>query len=98
MIEANRKPLDYRSRRASDEPIRLRVVTHSTEYRRFGLPRLTVLLGREGIADKHKRIADLSFRRITSAQACPSEARAGPRSAGNGGLDSQPALVAGFRA
>lgn len=57
MIAVNRKLMNYRSRRASDEPIRLRLVAHATEHRRFGLPRLTVLLRREGIADNHKRIA-----------------------------------------
>ena len=52
----NRKLMSYRSRR-NDEPVRLRLVALATEHRRYGLPRLTVLLGREGIFDNHKRIA-----------------------------------------
>jgi putative transposase len=54
-IGVNRKLLHYRSRR-HDEPLRLRLIALATEHRRFGLPRLTVLLRREGIVDNHKRI------------------------------------------
>lgn len=51
----NRKLLRYRSRR-NDEPLRLRLIALATQHRRYGLPRLTVLLRREGVADNHKRI------------------------------------------
>ena len=54
-IGVNRKLLHYRSRR-DDEPLRLRLVALAAEHRRFGLPRLTVLLRREGVLDNHKRI------------------------------------------
>ncbi len=54
-LGVNRKLLHYRSRR-NDEPIRLRLIALAHEHRRFGLPRLTVLLRREGINDNHKRI------------------------------------------
>jgi putative transposase len=55
-LDVNRKLMSYRSRR-NDESIRIRLVALATEYRRYGLPRLTVLLRREGILDNHKRIA-----------------------------------------
>ena len=47
--------LHYRSQR-DDEPLRLRLIALASEHRRYGLPRLTVLLRRDGIADNHKRI------------------------------------------
>ena len=52
----NRKLLRYRSRR-DDEPLRLRLVALAAKHRRYGLPRLTVLLRRDGLHDNHKRIA-----------------------------------------
>jgi putative transposase len=55
-VGVNRKLLHYRSRR-NDEPLRLRLVALASEHRRYGLPRLTVLLRREGVLDNHKRIA-----------------------------------------
>lgn len=55
-IGVNRKLLRYRSRR-DDEPLRLRLIALAAEHRRYGLPRLTVLLRREGVEDNHKRIA-----------------------------------------
>jgi transposase InsO family protein len=55
-IGVNRKLLRYRSRR-NDEPIRLRLLALAVEHRRYGLPRLTVLLRKEGVRDNHKRIA-----------------------------------------
>jgi putative transposase len=54
-LNVNRKLLRYRSR-SNDEPLRLRLIALAAEHRRYGLPRLTVLLRREGIADNHKRI------------------------------------------
>jgi putative transposase len=54
-IGVNRKLLRYRSRR-NDEPLRLRLIALANEHRRFGLPRLTVLLRRDGIEDNHKWI------------------------------------------
>jgi putative transposase len=55
-LSVNRKLMNYRSRR-DDEPVRLRLMALAAEHRRYGLPRLTVLLRREGILDNHKRIA-----------------------------------------
>jgi putative transposase len=55
-IGVNRKLLSYRSRR-DDEPVRIRLVALAAQHRRYGLPRLTVLLRREGVVDNHKRIA-----------------------------------------
>ena len=54
-IGVNRKLLRYRSRR-NDEPLRLRLVALAQEHRRYGLPRLIVLLRHEHIRDNHKRI------------------------------------------
>ena len=54
-IGVNRKLLHYRSRR-DDEPLRLRLIALAAEHRRYGLPRLTVLLRRDGVLDNHKRI------------------------------------------
>lgn len=54
-LGVNRKLLHYRSRR-NDEPLRLRLIALATEHRRYGLPRLIVLLRRDGIRDNHKRI------------------------------------------
>jgi len=54
-IGVNRKLLRYCPRR-NDEPLRLRLIALAAENRRYGLPRLTVLLRREGVADNHKRI------------------------------------------
>ena len=54
-LGVNRKLLHYRSQR-DDEPLRLRLIALASEHRRYGLPRLTVLLRRDGIADNHKRI------------------------------------------
>ena len=52
----NRKLLRYRWQR-NDEPLRL--VALAAQHRRYGLPRLTVLLRREGITDNHKRIGGI---------------------------------------
>lgn len=54
-IGINRKLLHYQSRR-NDEPLRLRLVALASEHRRYGLPRLIVLLRRDGVMDNHKRI------------------------------------------
>lgn len=54
-IGISRKLLHYQSRR-SDEPLRLRLVALASEHRRYGLPRLIVLLRRDGVMDNHKRI------------------------------------------
>lgn len=55
-LDINRKLLHYESTR-NDELLRLRLVELAREHCRYGLPRLTVLLRREGISDNHKRIA-----------------------------------------
>ena len=54
-LGVNRKLLRYRSRR-NDEQLRLQLIALAAEHRRYGLPRLTVLLRRDGILDNHKRI------------------------------------------
>jgi putative transposase len=51
----NRKLLHYASRR-NDEPLRSQLVTLASEHRRYGLPRMIVLLRRDGVLDNHKRI------------------------------------------
>jgi putative transposase len=67
-LGVNRKLLSYQSSR-NDEPLRRRLVALATEHRRYGLPRLTVLLRRDGVLDNHKRIgriyraADLQVRK-----------------------------------
>lgn len=54
-IGVNRKLLHYQSKR-NDEPLRLRLVALASEHRRYGLPRMIVLLRRDGVLDNHKRI------------------------------------------
>jgi putative transposase len=54
-IGVNRKLLHYCSRR-NDEPLRLRLIALAAEHHRYGPPRLTVLLRRDGVLDNHKRI------------------------------------------
>ena len=54
-IGVNRKLLHYQSKR-NDEPIRLRLIALASEHRRYGLPRMIVLLRRDGVPDNHKRI------------------------------------------
>jgi putative transposase len=54
-IDVNRKLLHYVSKR-NDEPLRLRLMALATEHRRYGLPRMVVLLRRDGVPDNHKRI------------------------------------------
>jgi len=54
-LGVNRKLLHYRRRR-NDEPLRRRLIALAQEHRRYGLPRLLVLLRREGIEDNHKRV------------------------------------------
>ena len=67
-LSVNRKLMHYRSRR-NDEPLRLRLIALAQEHRRYGLPRLLVLLRRDGIQDNHKRVgriyraADLQVRK-----------------------------------
>ncbi len=55
-VGVNRKLLHYRSRRADDAPLRQHLETLAVAHRRYGLPRLTVLLRRAGVQDNHKRI------------------------------------------
>lgn len=55
-LGVNRKLFHYRSRRRDDGPLRLRLIALALDHRRYGLPRLTVLLRRDGFADNHKRI------------------------------------------
>jgi len=54
-IGINRKLLHYVSRR-NDEPLRSQLITLASEHRRYGLPRMIVLLRRDGVLDNHKRI------------------------------------------
>jgi putative transposase len=54
-IGVNRKLLHYVSRR-NDEPLRSQLITLASEHRRYGLPRMIVLLRRDGVLDNHKRI------------------------------------------
>jgi putative transposase len=46
---------DYKPTPRSDEPIRSRLAVLSGEHRRFGHPRLFILLKREGLVVNHKR-------------------------------------------
>ena len=55
-LKINHKLLTYRSRRRSDEPIRERLIALSQQHHRYGLPRMLVLLRRDGIIDNHKRV------------------------------------------
>ena len=56
-LHVNRKLLRYRSRGADDTPLRQRLEALALAHRRYGLPRLIVLLRRAGVRDNHKRIA-----------------------------------------
>lgn len=55
-LGVNRKLFHYRPRWRDDEPLRLRLIALASDHRRYGLPRLTVLLHRDGFSDNHKRI------------------------------------------
>lgn len=55
-VSVNPKLLRYRSRRADDTPLRQHLETLALSHRRYGLPRLVVLLRRAGVRDNHKRI------------------------------------------
>ena len=55
-LDVNRKLFHYRSRRRDDEPLKLKLIALAADHRRYGLPRLTVLLRRDGFTDNHKRI------------------------------------------
>jgi putative transposase len=48
--------MHYQRRRSSDEPLRLRLIGLALDHHCYGLPRLTVLLRREGFTDNRKRI------------------------------------------
>jgi len=68
-LRINHKLLRYRPRKRSDEPIRERLIELSQQHHRYGLPRMIVLLRRDGLFDNHKRIgriyraADLQVRK-----------------------------------
>jgi putative transposase len=55
----DRSSIRYRSRRAGDAAVRLRIRELATQRRRFGYRRLHVMLPREGCQMNHKR-----FRRL----------------------------------
>lgn len=55
VLGLKRSTLDYKAHPRSDEPVRSKLLELATQYKRFGHPRLHVLLGREGIFDNHKR-------------------------------------------
>lgn len=69
LIGVSRSTVDYRSRRASDEELREKLVAKATEHRRWGYRSLEVLLRREGMKVNHKRVyrvyaeAELQVRR-----------------------------------
>ena len=56
---ADRTSVRYRSSRADDEPIRVRLRELAAERRRFGYRRLHVLLTREGLIMNHKKLRRL---------------------------------------
>lgn len=58
-LGVNRKLLHYHSRRADDTPLRQRLEALALAHRRYGLPRLLVLLRRDGVRDNHKRVGRL---------------------------------------
>jgi putative transposase len=55
-LGVNRKLLQRRPRVRDDAALRGRLETLAAQYRRYGLPRMLVLLRREGISDNHKRV------------------------------------------
>ena len=55
MVVLNRRTFQYRARVKDDEAIRNRLQELAQQRRRFGAPRLHVLLRREGIIINHKR-------------------------------------------
>ncbi len=56
LVELNRSSCRYRGRERNDGALREKLRELAERHRRYGSPRLTVLLRREGIADNHKRI------------------------------------------
>ena len=55
-LGVNRKLLHYRSRRVDETLLRQQLESLAVAHRRYGLPRLVVLLRRAGVRDNHKRI------------------------------------------
>jgi putative transposase len=55
-VDLGRSSCRYRSAGRGDEALRLKLRELAAKHRRYGSPRLTVLLRREGVADNHKRI------------------------------------------
>jgi len=55
-LGVNRTLFHRRLCRRDDESLRLRLIALAIDHHRYGLPRLTVLLRREGFADNRKRI------------------------------------------
>ena len=55
VLGLNRSTLNYKPHPRSDEPVASKLIDLATEHRRFGHPRLFVLLQREGIMCNHKR-------------------------------------------
>jgi putative transposase len=55
-VKIPRSTIRYQTRRTGDEKLRTRLKELAMQRRRFGSPRLIVMLRREGIKDNHKRI------------------------------------------
>lgn len=55
-LGVNRKLLHARLHDRADEPLQLRLIALALDHRRYGFPRLTVLLRSEGFTDNRKRI------------------------------------------
>lgn len=56
LVDLDRSTYRYKSKGRDDEVLRERIKELAGEHRRFGTPRLCVLLRREGFRDNHKRI------------------------------------------
>ena len=56
LVSLNRSSFQYRSCREDDTPLRQKMLEIAERRRRFGMPRMMVMLRREGWGDNHKRV------------------------------------------
>ena len=56
LVSLWRSSFQYRSRRKDDAPLRRKMLEIAERRKRFGMPRMMVMLRREGWVDNHKRV------------------------------------------
>jgi putative transposase len=96
LVDADRKMIRYRSRRAPDTELRTQLRDLANARRRFGYRRLFILLRQDGEPSGINRISALSRRRPDGAQAARPAARSRDAGADPGRGGCQRPLVSGF--